>query len=83
MKKTIQLLTFLICLSAISAQSQELFDGRFRKMSYTHHDNTYTLYDFSREGTSSTNIKAKYFATPVFRTSLKNFYNSLIFNCKF
>ncbi len=69
-KKLIFLLTCIVILSTTLAQAQDLFNGRFRKMSYTHHDNTYTLYDFSRKGTSSTNIKAKYFATNAYQQYL-------------
>ncbi|GAA4318748.1 hypothetical protein [Flaviaesturariibacter amylovorans] len=54
----ILLLALGLCLCG-ALQAQDFYGGKYRRKGYTHYGNTYTLYDFSREGT---NMKAKYFA---------------------
>ena len=43
------------------------FDGKFTVRGFTHYDQQYTLYDFSREGKT---MKAKYFATNAYQQYL-------------
>ena len=50
-------LIFSLIFSGLNAQSY--YGGKFSVKKYTHRDYSYTLYDFSREGT---NMRAKYFA---------------------
>ncbi|RYZ00279.1 MAG: hypothetical protein EOO11_02095 [Chitinophagaceae bacterium] len=52
-----------LCLCG-TLQAQEYFSGKFRRKQYSNDGNTYTLYDFSREGN---NMKAKYFAQNAYK----------------
>ncbi|MDC7996663.1 hypothetical protein [Gilvibacter sediminis] len=54
---------FTLLLSVTMLNAQSYFNGKFRIEAYDYGDRTFTLYDFSREGSSATNLKAKYFAT--------------------
>ncbi len=54
-------LFLIVCLFSVqSVFSQSYFDGKFKQINESKGGDTYTLYDFSREGTV---MKAKYFAT--------------------
>jgi hypothetical protein len=59
------LLTFLFLPHNIDAQRS--FSGKFKKKAYTHYGHSYTLYDFSREGTV---MRAKYFASNAYQQYL-------------
>jgi hypothetical protein len=66
MKFIQKLILITIMFSGYIVYSQTYFGGKFRKIRYTYDDKGYQLYDFSREGSVSTKIKAKYFATSAY-----------------
>ncbi len=74
MKKLNLTLSFLILIGTQFSNAQSYqsgdswFGGKMRKKVYKYSGNTYTLYDFSREGTT---MRAKYFATNAYSQYLK------------
>jgi hypothetical protein len=65
------LLCFILFIYISESKAQSYFNKKFEIKSFTYDNKTYKLYDFSRKGTSSTNIKAKYFATNAYSQYLK------------